>query len=82
MTYAHPMTHTRHRADDLDPFEPEDPAEAARLDAEAEAQVPTGEYVPHERMGPWILAFAQALREGKPLPPRPKTEAQLARERA
>jgi hypothetical protein len=66
--------------DDLDLYEPEGPEEAARLDAEAEAAFEAGQYVPHERVAPWLQASSQALNERKPLPPRPKTEAQLARE--
>ena len=51
---------TPHRSDpqvdDLDQCEPEDPREAARLDAEAESDEATGELLPHERMGQWLLA--------------------------
>lgn len=72
---------TRRQPEDFDPFEPEPPAEAARLDAEAEAQFEAGEYVPHARMAEWLRASAQALKDGRSLPPEPPTEAQLARER-
>lgn len=62
-------------------YAPEDPEEAARLDAEADAAFETGQYVPHERVAEWMQASIQALKERRPLPARPKTEAQLARER-
>ena len=68
------------RPDALDLFEPKDPAEAARLDAEAEAQFKAGEYVPHERVAAWIRSSVQALEGRQPLTPRPETEAQIARE--
>ena len=75
------LVDTPQQPDDLDRFEPEDPEEAARLDAEAEAQFETGEYIPHERMAEWLRASMQAVKDGKPLPPEPPTEAELARER-
>ena len=65
----------------LEAYEPEDPDEAARLDAEAEAAIAAGEVVPHERVGEWVRACVHALEAGEKPPPRPKTDAQLARER-
>lgn len=62
-------------------YEPEDKEEAARLDAEVDAAFEAGQYVPHERVAEWMQASIQALKERRPLPARPKTEAQLARER-
>lgn len=63
-------------ADELDPFEPEDPRTAARLDAEAAADEAAGELIPHDRMAQWLLALARGEH-----PPAPKTDAELARER-
>ena len=67
--------------DDFDPYEPENPADTARLDAAADAAFKAGEYVPHERVAEWLHASIEANKDRKPLPARPKTEAQLARER-
>jgi hypothetical protein len=51
------------------------------LDAKADAAFEAGEYVPHDRVAEWFRASIQAMKERRPVPVRPKTEAQLARER-
>ena len=56
--------------DVFDLYEPEDPAEAARLDAEADAAFEAGQYVPHERVVEWMQASIQALKGRRPLPAR------------
>ena len=52
--------------DALSDVEPEDEAEAARLDAEAEAAVAAGRVVPHERVRQWLLKLARGEREPPP----------------
>ncbi|MGD0430702.1 MAG: hypothetical protein ABSA58_06375 [Acetobacteraceae bacterium] len=47
-------------------FEPEDEALAARLDAEAEADVAAGRVVPHERVREWLTKLALGIREPPP----------------
>jgi hypothetical protein len=52
--------------DSMSEFEPEDPAVAARLDAEAEADVAAGRVVPHERVREWLMKLARGEREPPP----------------
>jgi predicted transcriptional regulator len=54
---------------DKEPFslvdEEEDPETAARLDAEAEADVAAGRVVPHEKVAEWL----EKLARGERVPP-------------
>ena len=82
MCYTVPMDTAKPREQNVfDRYEPEDPEEAARLDAEADAAFEAGQYVPHERVAQWMQVSIRALQQRQPLPARPETEAQLARER-
>ena len=50
---------------------PQDEAEEARLDAQAEAEIDAGKYVTHDRVVAWLKSWGTA----KPLPrPRPEPE--------
>jgi predicted transcriptional regulator len=47
-------------------IEPEDPVEAARLDAAAEADAAAGRVVPHERVAEWLAKLANGIKEPPP----------------
>jgi predicted transcriptional regulator len=51
--------------DSTSDFEPEDEAVAARLDAEAEADIAAGRVIPHERVAEWLTKLAR----GEKAPP-------------
>jgi predicted transcriptional regulator len=52
--------------DSIPDLEPEDEAEAARLDAEAEAAAAEGRVVPHERVREWLIKLSKGIREPPP----------------